>query len=50
MNFSQRMGLVPTMKVAQIDDVDVDLRNALWNVLTVNVLSTFIPYDRSLSN
>lgn len=50
MNFSQRMGLVPTMKVAQIDDVDVDLRNALWNVLTVNVFSTFVPYDRSFSN
>lgn len=46
MNFSQRMGLAPAKKVAQIDDIDVDLRNALWNVLTVNLFSTYRHSDR----
>lgn len=46
MNFSQRMGLAPAKKVAQIDDIDVDLRNALWNVLTVNLFNRYRHSDR----
>ena len=34
MSFSQRKGLKPIGKVAQIDNIDSDLRNALWDALT----------------
>lgn len=35
MNFSQRMGLEPTTRAIQVDDIDPRLRGALWNVLTL---------------
>jgi hypothetical protein len=33
MKFSQRMGLTPTTKAIQLDSIDDDLRNGLWNGL-----------------
>jgi len=33
MDFSQRMGLAPATKVAQVDSIDRDLKNSLWNVV-----------------
>lgn len=33
MNFSQRKGLKPVKSVMQIDSMDTDLRNGLWNAL-----------------
>ena len=33
--FSQRQGLKPIKKIMQIDDMDEDLRNSLWNALTI---------------
>ncbi|MET3675259.1 MULTISPECIES: AbiJ-NTD4 domain-containing protein [unclassified Pseudomonas] len=33
MDFSQRMGLAPAIKVAQVDSIDRDLKNSLWNVV-----------------
>ncbi|MBX8520924.1 hypothetical protein K5D37_14630 [Pseudomonas cichorii] len=40
LNFSQRMGLVPAVK-AQIDSIDLQLQNSLWNVLTTEFLSCY---------
>lgn len=50
MDFSQRMGLVPSIKVAQSDSIDSDLMNGLWNVLAINLFSKFEPYSRYDSN
>lgn len=36
MSFSQRMGLEPTTRAIQVDDIDARLRGALWNVLTLS--------------
>ena len=33
MNFSQRIGKKSTIKLIQIDGIDTDLRNSLWNVI-----------------
>lgn len=34
LSFSQRMGLAPATKVVQINSIDTELRNSLWNVTT----------------
>ena len=49
MDFSQRMGLAP-VKVAQVDTIDNDLRNALWNVLTVDFFTKSVTTARSGTN
>lgn len=41
MDFSQRMGLSPSIKVAQVDDMDVELRHSLWNVLSLDLFTKF---------
>ena len=33
MTFSQRHGYTPAQKAIQLNSMDVDLRNSLWNVL-----------------
>ena len=35
MLFSQRKGIKPAKSVIQINDMDIDLRNSLWNALTL---------------
>jgi hypothetical protein len=35
LTFSQRYGYVPVKKILQLEDMDIDLKNGLWNVLTV---------------
>lgn len=40
MDFSQRMGFVPA-KTIQIDDIDLELKNAIWNVLTACYFSHY---------
>lgn len=35
MLFSQRVGLKPIKNVIQIDSIDAELRNSLWNALTI---------------
>jgi hypothetical protein len=35
MKFSQKIGKVPVRKVFQLDDIDKDLRNSLWNSIYV---------------
>jgi hypothetical protein len=31
--FSQRIGLEPTRKTLQVDSMNAELRNALWNIM-----------------
>lgn len=38
MGFSQRMGLKPVAKDIQIDSIDQDLKNGLWNIFKMNLL------------
>ncbi|KZN21283.1 MULTISPECIES: AbiJ-NTD4 domain-containing protein [Pseudomonas] len=47
LSFSQRMGLVPAVKVAQVDSIDVALQNALWNVLTLHCFTGFYSRDKT---
>jgi len=35
LSFSQRKGLEPVKSVLQVDSMDADLRNGLWNALTI---------------
>lgn len=35
LTFSQRMGLKPVSRPLQIDDMDANLRNGLWNAMTI---------------
>jgi len=46
MDFSQRMGLVPALKVAQVNSIDSTLQIALWNVITQCFLARFVPADK----
>src|SRR5438552_1474752 len=45
MNFSQRMGLEPTTKPFQINTMDRDLRNGLWNCFDLHVVGSFSVQD-----
>ncbi|MNH03390.1 hypothetical protein D3C79_626520 [compost metagenome] len=45
MDFSQRMGLAPAIKVAQVDSIDKELRNSIWSILDFQLFSKFYPYD-----
>lgn len=47
LSFSQRMGLVPAIKVAQVDNIDPALKNSLWNVVTLVCLSGYSSRDRN---
>ncbi len=46
MNFSQRQGIKPISKPIQIDSMDEDLRNGLWNGIQIYILNTQEKYDR----
>lgn len=50
MDFSQRMGLVPPVKVAQVDSIDLALQNALWNVLTLRCFNGFYSRNKSYTD
>ncbi|WP_116886892.1 AbiJ-NTD4 domain-containing protein [Pseudomonas syringae] len=41
LSFSQRMGLAPAAKDTQIESIDNDLKNSLWNVLTDHYWSEY---------
>lgn len=43
--FSQRKGLKPIKNVMQVDSMDTDLRNGLWNALTVFYWRKIYVYD-----
>lgn len=46
LSFSQRMGLAPTVKVAQVDGMDTPLQNGLWNVLLIECFTGFTSRER----
>ena len=41
MKFSQRIGISPTEKIAQRESIDEDLKNGLWNALTISYWDTY---------
>lgn len=43
MSFSERYGLSPA-KVMQLDDIDKDLRNGIWNALSIYILDEIKQY------
>ena len=44
MNFSQRIGLVPSSKSIQLKSMDDDLKVGLWNIFSITILSNFAEY------
>lgn len=40
------MGLVPAIKAAQVDSIDLPLKNSLWNVLTLECFAGYSSRDR----
>lgn len=47
MSFSQRMGLAPSVKVAQVESIDTDLQNSLWSVLVINLFDSYFSRSRA---
>lgn len=45
MKFSQRMGITPATKAIQIDSMDDDLRNRLWNGFKLYIIDVFFKTD-----
>src|ERR1051326_1565080 len=45
MTFSQRMGLSPVRKALQVDSMDEELSNSLWNVLQISIWDRFLKLD-----
>jgi hypothetical protein len=39
--FSQRIGITPAAKAAQVGSMDEELRNSLWSLLTVFYWNSF---------
>ena len=53
MNFSQRKGLKPAQKIIQLNSIDDDLKNSLWNALTIfywDSIGDFISYSSTHEN
>jgi hypothetical protein len=46
MRFSQRIGKVPAIKTIQIESLDIELRNGLWNAFTIYFLDQIEKYSR----
>ncbi len=42
-DFSQRMGFVPMKPDVQLDDININLKTALWNVLLTKYLNGYAP-------
>lgn len=42
--FSQRIGVKPIKSIVQVDSMDLDLRNSLWNALTLVYWEKIPPY------
>jgi hypothetical protein len=50
MKFSQRIGKTESIKQLQIDSVDEDLKNGLWNILKIYALDKLSTYRHSLNS
>lgn len=51
-SFSQRMGFKPVKSKIQYDSIDGDLRNSLWNAVTIiywQKIGNWISEDREIS-
>lgn len=46
MKFSQRIGILPLSKTLQIEEIDDELRNGLWNVYQFNLINVIERLDR----
>lgn len=49
MKFSQRIGITPAQKEIQLESIDDDLKNSLWNICVI-LLKAFSPGDRYISS
>lgn len=47
MKFSQRIGKVPLTKEIQLESIDIDLKNGLWNGISLYVIDIFFNSSRS---
>ncbi|MFT6001971.1 MAG: hypothetical protein ACI95T_000726, partial [Flavobacteriales bacterium] len=46
MKFSQRIGITPATKSIQIEDIDTELQNGLWNALKMYFFDTLEKYTQ----
>ncbi len=50
--FSQRKGIKPVKNIIQVNNIDQDLRNGLWNALTIfywkQITDQFIPFNENI--
>lgn len=49
MKFSQRLGINPQIKIIQSESIDEDLKNGLWNALTLFYWNSYEAPGRSIS-
>jgi hypothetical protein len=45
MKFSQRIGLTPVSKIIQVEEIDSQLRNGLWNALKIHFIDPLNSYS-----
>ncbi|MBP6431331.1 MAG: hypothetical protein KA319_06155 [Ferruginibacter sp.] len=46
MNFSQRMGISPSIKEMQSESIDNDLMNSLWNIINIFIFDNISDYSK----
>lgn len=46
MKFSQRIGATPSTKTIQVEDIDIELRNGLWNALKIYFIDPLEKYSQ----
>jgi hypothetical protein len=46
MKFSQRIGATPSTKTIQVEDIDTELRNGLWNALKIHFIDPLEKYSQ----
>jgi hypothetical protein len=46
MKFSQRIGVTPSTKTIQVEDIDNELRNGLWNALKIYFIDPLEKYSQ----
>ena len=47
MKFSQRLGITTAIKTIQIEEIDSDLRNGLWNAIKICFLDNLLKYNKT---
>lgn len=46
MNFSQRIGKKPSTKAIQLETIDIELKNGLWNIIKMDVIDVIEKYSK----